>query len=64
MQGRVFSLINAGATIMRPLSLLIAGTVSDWLGVGVGYVFEGVICILMAFQRFFIPTIINIAQNK
>jgi DHA3 family macrolide efflux protein-like MFS transporter len=63
-QGRVFSLIGAGATAMMPLSLLIAGPVSDWLGVRVWYVFGGVVCILMTVAAFFIPAIVNIEQNR
>ena len=64
MQGRVFSLINAGATAMMPLSLLIAGPVSDWLGVRVWFVFGGAVCILMTIAALFIPAIMNIEQNK
>jgi DHA3 family macrolide efflux protein-like MFS transporter len=63
-QGRVFSLINAGATAMMPLSLLIAGPVSDWLGVRVWYVFGGAVCILMTVAALFVPAILNIEQNK
>lgn len=64
MQGRVFSLIGAGATAMMPLSLLIAGPVSDWLGIRVWYVFGGTVCILMTVASFFIPAIMNIEQNR
>jgi len=64
LQGRVFSLIGAGATAMMPLSLLIAGPVSDWLGVRVWYVFGGTICILTTMAALFIPAIMNIEQNR
>jgi DHA3 family macrolide efflux protein-like MFS transporter len=64
VQGRVFSLIGAGATAMMPLSLLIAGPVSDWLGVRVWYVFGGAVCILTTVGALFIPTIVNIEQNR
>jgi len=64
LQGRVFSLIGAGATAMMPLSLLIAGPVSDWLGVRVWYVFGGTICILTTVAALFIPAIMNIEQNR
>ncbi len=64
VQGRVFSLVGAGATAMMPLSLLIAGPVSDWLGVRVWYVFGGVVCILTTVAAFFIPAIMNIEQNR
>jgi DHA3 family macrolide efflux protein-like MFS transporter len=64
MQGRVFSLISAGATAMMPLSLLIAGPVSDWLGVRVWYVFGGAVCILTTIVALFIPAIVNIESNR
>lgn len=64
MQGRVFSLISAGATAMMPLSLLVAGPMSDWLGVRFWYVMGGTICILMTVVAFFIPAIMGIEENR
>jgi DHA3 family macrolide efflux protein-like MFS transporter len=64
MQGRVFSLIGAGATAMMPLSLLVAGPVADALGIRVWYIFGGTVCILMTVVALFIPAIVNIEQNK
>ena len=64
MQGRVMSLIGAGATAMSPLSLLIAGPVSDWLGVRTWYLIGGAACILMTMIAFLIPAIINIEENQ
>ena len=64
MQGRVFSLIGAGATAMMPLSLLIAGPVTDALGLRVWYVVGGGLCILVTLAGFFIRPIMNIEQNK
>ncbi len=63
MQGRVFGLINAAATAMSPLSLLVAGPVADWLGVRVWYSIGGALCILMGGICFFIKPIINIENN-
>jgi DHA3 family macrolide efflux protein-like MFS transporter len=64
MQGRVFSLIRSGATAMSPLSLLIAGPVSDWLGVRTWFYFGGIICILVAVSSFFIPVIMKVEENR
>ncbi|HEX7567613.1 MAG TPA: MFS transporter [Anaerolineaceae bacterium] len=64
MQGRVFSLINAGATAMMPLSLLVAGPISDWLGVRIWYLIGGGLCILVTLVAFSIPAIMNIEQNR
>ncbi len=63
MQGRVFGLINAAATAMSPLSLLVAGPVADWLGVRVWYTIGGVLCILMGGICFLIKPIMNIENN-
>ena len=64
MQGRVFSLLGAGASAMQPLSLLVAGPVSDWLGVRTWYMIGGLACIIMAFAALFIPVIMNIEENR
>jgi DHA3 family macrolide efflux protein-like MFS transporter len=64
MQGRVFSLISAGATAMMPLSLLIAGPVADWQGVQFWYLVGGVICVLMVIASTFIPAIMQIEENQ
>ena len=63
MQGRVFSLLSAGATAMMPLSLLIAGPISDALGIRFWYILGGTVCIVMMLVAFFIPAIINIENN-
>jgi DHA3 family macrolide efflux protein-like MFS transporter len=64
MQGRVFSLLGAGASAMAPLSLLVAGPVSDWLGVRTWYLVGGSVCILLALAGLFIPAIMNIETNQ
>ena len=63
MQGRVFSLLGAGATAMMPLSLLISGPVSDYFGIRVWFIFGGVATILMTIAASFIPVIMNIESN-
>lgn len=63
MQGRVFSLLGAGATAMMPLSLLIAGPISDQLGIRFWYIFGGTVCVLMTVTASFIPAIMNI-ENR
>jgi DHA3 family macrolide efflux protein-like MFS transporter len=64
MQGRVFSLLGAGATAMMPLSLLMAGPLSDWLGIRTWFMLGGILCVLMTVIAFFIPVIVNIEQNN
>jgi DHA3 family macrolide efflux protein-like MFS transporter len=64
MQGRVLSLISAGATAMMPLSLLVAGPLSDRLGVRFWYLLGGGLCILVTLIAFTIPAIMNIEKNR
>lgn len=63
MQGRVFSLLGAGATAMMPLSLLIAGPISDQFGIRFWYIFGGTVCILMTIAATFVPAIMNVENN-
>jgi DHA3 family macrolide efflux protein-like MFS transporter len=64
MQGRVLSLVGAGATAMSPLSLMVAGPISDWLGIRTWYLVGGGACILLAAAAFFIPAVMNIESNR
>jgi DHA3 family macrolide efflux protein-like MFS transporter len=62
-QGRVFSLLGAGATAMMPLSLLVSGPIADQFGIRFWYIFGGSVCILMTLASSFIPVIMNIESN-
>jgi DHA3 family macrolide efflux protein-like MFS transporter len=64
MQGRVLSLISAGAAAMMPLSLLVAGPLSDRFGVRFWYLLGGGLCILVTLIAFTIPAIMNIENNR
>jgi DHA3 family macrolide efflux protein-like MFS transporter len=64
MQGRVLSLLNSGATAIAPIGLLIAGPLSDRLGIQVWFWAGGIICILIAATAFFIPVIMNVEDYK
>jgi DHA3 family macrolide efflux protein-like MFS transporter len=63
MQGRVMSLLNAVAMAMSPLSLLIAGPVSDVFGIRTWYWLGGALSLLMGVIGFFIPAVINVESN-
>jgi len=63
MQGRVMSLILSAATAMTPLSLLVAGPVSDAIGIRTWFWFGGVCCLLMGIGAFFVPAIMNVENN-
>jgi len=64
MQGRVMSLIMSAATAMTPLSLMVAGPVSDAIGIRTWFWFGGLICLLMGAGAFFVPAIMNVESNR
>ncbi len=63
MQGRVMSLTGSAATAMTPLGLLIAGPISDLIGIRTWYWIAGLVTLLMGFIGFFIPAVMNIEKN-
>jgi MFS transporter, DHA3 family, macrolide efflux protein len=63
MQGRVMSLLHSGATAISPLGLLIAGPVSDWLGIRVWFWAGGILCAVIAIVAFFIPAIMQVESH-
>lgn len=64
MQGRVMSLVGSAATAMTPLSLAVAGPVSDVIGIQAWYVFGGLVCLLMGAGALFVPAIMNVESNQ
>lgn len=64
MQGRVMSLVNSAATAISPLGLLIAGPLSDALGLQVWFWAGGIICLLIGFAGFFVPAVMNVENNR
>jgi len=57
MQARVFSLLGSAAAAMSPIGLMIAGPLSDKLGIQTWFLLGGLICILMAVTGLFIPAL-------
>jgi DHA3 family macrolide efflux protein-like MFS transporter len=68
MQARIFSLLSSMASGMSPIGLIIAGPISDKLGIQTWFLLGGTLCILMAIVGLFIPALMNIeekaAQNE
>jgi len=63
MQGRVMSLVGSGAMAMTPLGLLIAGPVSEAVGIRAWYWIAGIITLLMGLAGFLIPAVMNVEEN-
>jgi MFS family permease len=64
MQGRVISLIISAATAISPLSLMVAGPLSDVIGILTWFWFGGVVCLLMGVGAFFILAVLNVESNR
>ena len=60
MQGRVNGLVSSVATAMTPIGLLIAGPVSDLIGIRSWYWIAGIVTLVMGIMGFFIPAIMNL----
>ena len=63
MQARVFSLLGSLASGMAPIGLIIAGPISDNLGIQTWFLLGGSLCILMAVTGLFIPALMNIEDK-
>ena len=64
MQGRVLTLLGSVAGAMAPIGLLIAGPLSDRIGIQTWFLLGGLICILMGISGFFIPALMNIEADR
>ncbi len=62
MQGRVFTLITSGATLMTPVGLAIAGPVADALGVQIWFIIGGIAMIATGLTSLFVPAIMRIGE--
>ncbi len=64
MQGRVFTLVQSLAGAMMPLSLAVAGPVSDAIGVQTWYIFGGAIFALVGILTFFVPAVSKLEDGR
>ncbi len=63
MQGRVMALTSSAASAMTPLSLGLAGPISDLIGIRAWYIFGGVASLMIGIGAFFIPAIMDVENN-
>jgi DHA3 family macrolide efflux protein-like MFS transporter len=64
IQGRVFTMMGSLLWITSPISLAVAGPVTDWIGLQVWYMTAGVMCVATGLAGFFVPAIVNIEENN
>jgi MFS transporter, DHA3 family, macrolide efflux protein len=63
MQGRVLSLVSSVAQAMMPLSLLVAGPMTDATSYQTWFWVAGILNLVIGASGFFIPALINIESN-
>ena len=64
MQARVFSLLGSLAGGMSPIGLMLAGPISDRVGIQSWFLLGGILCILMAVIGMMIPAVRNIESER
>ena len=64
MQGRVFTLISTVAAGMSPIGLIIAGPLSDKLGVQTWFLAGGVVTCLMGVVGLLIPAVMHFEDGR
>ncbi len=64
MQGRVFAFIISAAMLVSPLGLVIAGPISDALGIQLWFAVAGITCALMGVAGFFIHEVMRMEEEK
>jgi DHA3 family macrolide efflux protein-like MFS transporter len=64
MQARVFSLLSSVGTAMVPIGLMIAGPISDKIGIQAWFYLGGMLCISMGIAGLLIPDVINIEEKR
>jgi MFS transporter, DHA3 family, macrolide efflux protein len=63
MQGRVFTLVGSLAAAMSPLGLVVAGPLSDAIGVRTWFILGGVVTGLMGLGSLFVPSVLHIEDQ-
>jgi DHA3 family macrolide efflux protein-like MFS transporter len=64
MQGRVFGLVSSGVALMSPLGLVMAGLLTDHVGLRIWFVTGGIVTVAIGLVGFFIPAVFNIEDDQ
>ncbi len=64
MQARIFSLLTSLCGGMALVGLMIAGPVTDNVGIQSWFLISGALCVLMAVAGLFIPAVMNIEEKR
>lgn len=63
MQGRVLAILGAGVSAMSPVGLLLAGPISEYVGIQVWFVLGGVVMVITALGSMFIPSLMHMEDR-
>ena len=63
LQGRVFTLVSAGAAAMMPLGLALAGPLSDIVGADVWFLPAGASSLVLGVAALFVPSIVRLDDH-
>jgi DHA3 family macrolide efflux protein-like MFS transporter len=64
MQGRVLAMLGSGVAAMSPIGLLLAGPISEFVGIQVWFVLGGAVMIITALGSMFVPTIMLMEDHR
>ena len=64
IQGRVFSLLNTGASLASPIGLAIAGPIADATNNQLWFIIGGISTLIVGAASFFIPAIIGLGKES
>jgi len=62
-QGRVFTLLSAGASLAMPIGLAIAGPLSDSVGVQIWFIMGGIVCVVLAILMFTNKKVLQLGKD-
>lgn len=63
LQGRVLALLGSGVTAMSPIGLLLAGPISEFVGIQAWFVVGGAVMIITAAASMFIPALMHVEDR-
>ena len=64
IQGRVFSLMGSLVGLAAPVGLILAGPISDWLGIQTWFLLSGILCVIIGISLYFIPSVVHIEAQR
>ena len=64
MQGRVMTLLGSMVKLASPVGLILAGPLSDLVGVRYWFLAAGLVCLFLGIAGFFSPRLLSIEDQR